>query len=136
MYDTCDKREVLEKSGKPQKNGQKWANLLNTNFQSSSSEWCDDHFSLLTYLFKAPFWPSGIEGQNEPFSRSVVTKLIEWHWFLSCRVAWRENMGKINNFEKSAKMGQKMFFLKILKNTHQKIRSKATQKCGLTHDFL
>jgi len=37
---------------------------------------------------------------------------------------------------KVIKWGRKCFFLKIKKNTHQKIRSKATQKCGLTHDFL
>ena len=29
-----------------------------------------------------------------------------------------------------------MFFLKILKNTHQILRSKATQNWYLTHDFL
>ena len=46
-------------------------------------------------------------------------------------------MGKINNFEKSAKTEQKMFFFfENLKNTHQKIGSKATQNWCLTHDFL
>ena len=34
---------------------------------------------------------------------------------MSCRVALRENRGKFLIFEKSAKMEQKIFFLKILK---------------------
>ena len=44
-------REVLQKLEKPQKNAQKWANLLDANFHYSSSEWCDDHFSFLTCLY-------------------------------------------------------------------------------------
>ena len=115
-------KESPPKNRKTTKNDPKWAYSLDTTFHYST---------FLTYL-----WPSGIEGQNEPFPRSVVTKLFEWHWFLSYRVAWRENIGKINNFEKSAKRSRKYFFLKILKNTHQILRSKATQNWYLTHDFL
>ena len=61
--------------------------------------------------------------------------MIEWHWFLSCRVAWRENMGKINNFEKSAKMGQKMFFFENLKKYSPKDQVKSYSEMWLNPWF-
>ena len=123
-------KEVLEKLGKPQKNGQKLADLL-CFAQIYIVQIQNDMATIFPFkhaFLKVSFRPSGIEGQNEPFKRSVVAKLMEWHWFLSCRVTLRENRGKFPIFEKSPKTEQKIFFLKILKSTHPKIRSKATQK--------
>ena len=58
--------------------------------------------------------------------------LMDWHWFLSCRVALRENRGKILNFEKSAKMEQKMYFFENFKKYSLKDQVKSYSEKVLT----
>ena len=83
-------------------------------------------------FLKVSFRPSGIEGQNEPFKRSVVAKLMEWHWFLSCRVTLRENRGKFPIFEKSPKTEQKIFFFENFKKYSPKDQVKSYSEKVLT----
>ena len=71
---------------------------------------------------------SGIKLQNEVLERCLKENFMELCLFLSNWVAEQKNMGKILNFEKSAKMEQKMIFLKIFKNTPKKSKTRARLK--------